>query len=111
MLSMGDSTSSSPKSRVSAVEAIRALIEAIILEPDGDELKITLTGDLAGMLSTCSCGAGRRDLRTALLNRAFVLSCASVKDSYLIEGAARLTVTLSPISMVIRSSPSSTGPE
>ena len=39
------------ESRVSAVEAIRALIEAIILEPDGDELKITLTGDLAGMLS------------------------------------------------------------
>jgi hypothetical protein len=35
---------------VSAVEAIRALIEAIILEPDGDELKITLKGDLAGML-------------------------------------------------------------
>ncbi len=39
------------ESRVSAAEAIRALIEAIILEPDGDELKITLKGDLAGMLS------------------------------------------------------------
>jgi hypothetical protein len=34
------------ESRVSAVEAIRALIEAIVLEPDGDELKITLKGDL-----------------------------------------------------------------
>ena len=32
-------------------EAIRALIEAILLEPDGDQLKITLKGDLAGMLS------------------------------------------------------------
>ena len=38
-------------SRTSAVEAIRTLIEAIMLEPDGDELKITLKGDLAGMLS------------------------------------------------------------
>jgi hypothetical protein len=39
------------ESRTSAVEAIRALIETILLEPDGDELKITLKGDLAGMLS------------------------------------------------------------
>jgi hypothetical protein len=38
-------------SRTSAVEAIRALIETILLEPDGDQLKITLKGDLAGMLS------------------------------------------------------------
>jgi hypothetical protein len=36
---------------VSAVEAIRALIEAAILEPDGDELKITLKSDLAELLS------------------------------------------------------------
>lgn len=41
----------SEESRVGAVEAIRALIEAIVLEPDGDKLKITLKGDLAGMLS------------------------------------------------------------
>ncbi len=33
------------------MEAIRALIEAIVLEPDGDRLNITLKGDLAGMLS------------------------------------------------------------
>ena len=39
------------ESRTGAVEAIRALIEAIVLEPDGDRLKITLKGDLAGMLS------------------------------------------------------------
>jgi site-specific DNA recombinase len=44
----------SEESRVSAVEAIRALIEAVILEPDGDQLKITLKGDLAGMLSAAS---------------------------------------------------------
>ena len=32
-------------------EAIRSLAEAIVLDPDGDQLKITLKGDLAGMLS------------------------------------------------------------
>jgi hypothetical protein len=41
----------SDESRRQAVEAIRALIETILLEPDGDKLKITLKGDLAGMLS------------------------------------------------------------
>jgi site-specific DNA recombinase len=41
----------SEESRTGAREAIRALIEAILLEPDGDKLKITLRGDLAGMLS------------------------------------------------------------
>jgi site-specific DNA recombinase len=40
----------SEESRTGAREAIRALIEAILLEPDGDELKITLKGDLAAML-------------------------------------------------------------
>jgi hypothetical protein len=39
------------KSRTAAVDAIRALIETILLEPDGDKLKITLKGDMAGMLS------------------------------------------------------------
>ena len=38
-------------SRSGATTAIRGLIEAILLEPDGDQLKITLKGDLAGMLS------------------------------------------------------------
>ena len=39
------------ESRAVAADGIRALVEAILLEPDGDELKITLKGDLAGMLS------------------------------------------------------------
>jgi hypothetical protein len=46
----------SEESRTSAVEAIGALIETIVLEPDGDELKITLKGDLAGMLSAARDG-------------------------------------------------------
>jgi site-specific DNA recombinase len=41
----------SEESRTGAVDAIRALIETIQLERDGNELKITLKGDLAGMLS------------------------------------------------------------
>ena len=39
------------ESRTSAVEAICALIKATMLEPEGDELKITLKGDLAGILT------------------------------------------------------------
>jgi hypothetical protein len=39
------------ESRTGGVEAIRALIEVILLEPDGNQLTITLKGDLAGMLS------------------------------------------------------------
>jgi len=39
------------ESRAGAADAIRGLIEAILLEPDGGRLKITLKGDLAGMLS------------------------------------------------------------
>jgi site-specific DNA recombinase len=49
----------SVESRTGAREAIRALIEAILLEPDGDQLKITLRGDLAGML-----GAARDSKRS-----------------------------------------------
>jgi hypothetical protein len=41
----------SEESRTGAVDAIRALVETIVLEPDGDQLKITLKGDLGGMLS------------------------------------------------------------
>jgi hypothetical protein len=39
------------ESRTGGREAIRALIETILLEPDGDKPKITLKGDLAGILS------------------------------------------------------------
>lgn len=38
-------------SRAGAAEAIRGLIDAILLEPDGNRLKITLKGDVAGMLN------------------------------------------------------------
>ena len=41
----------SEESHMAARGAVRALIDAIVLEPDGDQLKITLEGDLTGMLS------------------------------------------------------------
>jgi site-specific DNA recombinase len=41
----------SEESRTVAVEAIRALIETILLEPDGERLKVTLKGDPARMLT------------------------------------------------------------
>src|SRR5262245_17204055 len=41
----------SEEGRTGTVDAIRALIDTILIEPDGDQLKITLKGDLAGMLS------------------------------------------------------------
>ena len=45
--------------RAGAADAIRGLIEAILLESDGEQLKITLKGDLAGML-----GAARDSKRS-----------------------------------------------
>jgi site-specific DNA recombinase len=44
----------SEESRTGAADAIRALVEAIVLEPDVERLKITLKGDLAGMLSAAT---------------------------------------------------------
>ena len=37
--------------RIETAYQAERFVEAIVLEPDGDQLKITLKGDLAGMLS------------------------------------------------------------
>ncbi len=47
---VGASRQNRPPAIQLATNAIRELIEAILLEPDGEQLKITLKGDLAGML-------------------------------------------------------------
>ena len=47
------------ENRLGATTAIRGLIDAILLEPDGEQLKITLKGNLAGML-----GAARDSKRS-----------------------------------------------
>ena len=55
----------SEESRTGAAEAIRALVEAIVLEPDADQLKITLKGDLTGMLSAAETARGRQKPATS----------------------------------------------
>jgi len=55
--------------RTGAVEAIRALIETILLEPDGVQLKITLKGDLAGMLSAATDSKRSPDTGDLLLSK------------------------------------------
>jgi hypothetical protein len=47
-------------SRAGAVDAIRGLVDAIVLEPDDDQLKVLLKGNLAGMLGA----AGKRSPET-----------------------------------------------
>jgi site-specific DNA recombinase len=44
------------ESRIAAGDAIRTLIDTILLEPDGNQLKITLKGNLAGMLAAARDG-------------------------------------------------------
>jgi site-specific DNA recombinase len=53
-------------SRMGAADAIRALVDAIVLEPDGERLNITLKGDLAGMLSAARDSKGRQIPATSL---------------------------------------------
>jgi hypothetical protein len=60
------------ESRTSAVQAIRALIETILLEPDGDKLRITLKGDLAGMLSAARNSKRSPDTGDLLLPMSFL---------------------------------------
>jgi hypothetical protein len=67
----------SEESGTRAVDAIRALIETTLLEPDGDRLKIALKGDLAGMLSAaetltlarCSRCYAPSDIRSRVRDR------------------------------------------
>jgi hypothetical protein len=84
------------ESRTGAAEAIRALVEVIVLEPDGERLKITArdskrspdTGDLLVQIKwlrghatsgTCRCGAARRKSSAeGLRDWAYVRSLMSV---------------------------------
>src|SRR5215510_13416346 len=43
-----------PETRVEATEALRGLIDAIMLTPTGGELRIDLKGNLAAMLSAAT---------------------------------------------------------
>jgi site-specific DNA recombinase len=57
----------SEESRTAAPDAIRALLETIVLERYGDELKITLKGDLAAMLSAARHSQRSTDTRVLIV--------------------------------------------
>lgn len=76
------------ESRAAAVEAIRALIEAILLEPDGDELKIRLKGDLAGMLSAARDNKRSPDTGDLLVQIKLVAGASNQRYLQLWSGAA-----------------------
>jgi hypothetical protein len=78
----------SEESRTGAVEAIRALIETILLEPDGDKLKITLKGDLAGMLSAARDSKRSPDTGDLLVQIKLVAGACSQRYLQLWSGAA-----------------------
>jgi site-specific DNA recombinase len=78
----------SEESRAGAREAIRALIEAILLEPDGERLKITLKGDLAGMLSAARDTKRSPDAGDLMLQIKLVAGARNRRYLQLWSGAA-----------------------
>ncbi len=78
----------SEESRTGAVKAIRALIETILLEPNGDQLKITLTGDLAGMLSAARDSKRSPETGDLLLQIKLVAGACNQRYLQLWHGAA-----------------------
>jgi site-specific DNA recombinase len=76
------------ESRTGAVEAIRALIEAIQLEPDGEQLKITLKGDLAGMFSAARDSKRSPDTGDLLVQIKLVAGACNRRYLQLWSGAA-----------------------
>jgi hypothetical protein len=78
----------SEESRTGAVEAIRALIETILLEPNGAELKITLKGDLAGMPSAARDSKRSPDTGDLMVQIKLVAGACSHRYLQLWSGAA-----------------------
>jgi hypothetical protein len=76
------------ESRTGAADAIRALVEAILLEPDGDELKIILKGDLAGMLSAARDSKRSPDTGDLLVQIKLVAGTRNRRYLQLWSGAA-----------------------
>ena len=78
----------SEESRTGAVEAIRALIETILLEPDGERLNITLKGDLAGMLNAARDSKRSPDTGDLLVQIKLVAGACNQRYLQLWSGAA-----------------------
>jgi site-specific DNA recombinase len=75
-------------SRLGATMAIRGLMEAILLEPAGEELKITLKGDLAGMLSAARDSKRSPDTGNLLVQIQMVAGARNRRYLPLWSGAA-----------------------
>jgi site-specific DNA recombinase len=75
-------------SRLGTTDAIRGLIEAILLEPDGEQLKITLKGDLAGMLSAAKDSKRSPDTGDLLVQIQMVAGARNQRYLQLWSGAA-----------------------
>jgi site-specific DNA recombinase len=76
------------ESHTGAADAIRALVEAIVLEPDGERLKITLKGDLAGMLSAARDSKRSPDTGDLLVQIQLVAGACNQRYLQLWSGAA-----------------------
>ena len=74
----------SEESRTGAADAIRAIIEAIVLEPDGDQLK----GDLAGMRSAARDSKRSPDTGDLLVQIKLVAGACNQRYLQLWSGAA-----------------------
>ena len=72
------------------MEAVRALIETILLEPDGDQLKITLKGDLAGMLSAARDSKRSPDTDDLLVQIKLVAGPQQVVPAALLGGSVNV---------------------
>ena len=65
------------------MDFIRALIETILLEPGGDQLKITLKADLAGMLSAARDSKRSPDTGDLLVQIKLVAGGRNSGDRYI----------------------------
>jgi hypothetical protein len=76
------------ESRTGAADAIRALVEAIVLEPDGERLNVTLMGDLAGMLNAARDSKRSPDTGNLLVRIKLVAGACSHRYVQLWSAAA-----------------------
>ena len=74
--------------RRGAAQAIRTLVEAIVLEPDGDKLRITVKGDLAGMLSAARDSKRSPDIGDLKVQIKLVAGACNQRYLQLLSGAA-----------------------
>ncbi len=74
--------------RIAASASIRELIDAIVLAPDGEALKITLRGNLAGMLQAARDSKRSPDTGDLLVQIQMVAGARNQRYLQLWSGAA-----------------------